>query len=75
MTTYYDVAQTLATGVVPAGAVPWMSNVSTQINVALFSGVPVSNIASGQYAAYLLVTPHGGNFAAFDRYTTIFTIP
>ncbi len=73
--TFSDVAQALSTGVVPAGVVPWMSNVSTEINVTLFSGVHTSNIAPGQYTAYLLVTPHGGNFAAFDLYTTIFTIP
>jgi plastocyanin len=73
--TFSDVAQTLSTGVVPAGVVPWMSNVSTEINITLFSNVPVSNIAPGQYTAYLLVQPHGGNFSNFDLYTTIFTIP
>ena len=73
--TFSEVAQALSTGVVPAGVVPWMSNMSTEINTTLFSNVPVSNIAPGQYTAYLLVTPHGGNFATFDLYTTIFTIP
>ncbi len=70
-----DVVQTLSTGIVPAGVMPWMSNVNTEINVTLFSNIPITNIAPGQYTAHLLVTPHGGNFAAFDHYTTTFTIP
>jgi hypothetical protein len=73
--TLTEVAQALSTGVVPAGVVPWMSNVSTEINTTLFSNVPVSGIAPGQYTAYLLVQPHGGNFSNFDLYRTTFTIP
>jgi plastocyanin len=70
-----DVVQTLSTGVVPPGVEPWMTNVSTEVNATLFSNVPISNVPPGQYTANLLVTPHGGNFADFDLYRTIFTIP
>lgn len=73
--TLNDVAQALSTGVVPASVAPWMSNVSTEINITLFSGVPVSHIGAGQYTAYLLVTPHGGSLANFDLYRTTFTVP
>lgn len=70
-----EVAQILQTGVLPTGVTPWMSNVSAEINATLFSGIPTSRLAPGQYTAYLLVVPNGGNFSAFDLYKTIFTIP
>ncbi len=69
-----EVAAALATGQPPAGAVAWMSDVSTQVNTILFAGLPASGIPPGKYIAYLLVIPHGGGFANFDLYRTDFTV-
>lgn len=69
------VAGALASGTLPAGVVPWMSAVSQGNEFTLFANVPTAGIASGQYTAFLLVTPHGGSLTDFDLYETSFTIP
>jgi plastocyanin len=54
-----DIAQALATGTPPAGSVPLMANVTTSVNVTLFSDLPISTLSPGIYTIFLLVTLPG----------------
>jgi len=71
--TIQQVLQALATGQPPAGAVPFMSGVTTAVNTTLFAGIPVSSLPPGTYTLFLLVT-FPGNLSNFYLWETTFTI-
>ena len=70
--TISDIMIALATGVPPAGAQPWRTNVTELINEDLFD-MPVSSIPAGSYTVYLLVTP-AGSLSSYYLWITSFVI-
>jgi hypothetical protein len=68
-----DIAQALATGTPPAGAVPLMANVTTSVNVTVFSNLPISTLSPGTYTIFLLVTLPG-DFGHFYLWETEFEV-
>lgn len=71
--TLNQILTAITLGIAPTGANPWMSNVMMPVNAQLVN-VPISNIPSGTYTAYLLVTP-AGSLNNFYLWVTFFTIP
>ncbi|MBI5676195.1 MAG: hypothetical protein HZC48_10290 [Nitrospirae bacterium] len=70
--TISEIMNALSTGVPPAGANPWRSNVDESINEDLFD-MPVSSIPAGSYTVYLLVTP-AGSLSSYYLWKTSFAI-
>lgn len=73
--TFDQVVQAFTTGVLPANVLPWMANVSTQIDSTIFAGVPAADLGVATYGVYLLVVPQAGTLANYDLYVTAFTSP
>ncbi|MBI5675602.1 MAG: cupredoxin domain-containing protein [Nitrospirae bacterium] len=68
-----EILNSVASGIPPAGAQPWMANTIGTINVSLFN-TAVSNLPSGTYIIYLLVsTP--GSLADYYLWQTLFIVP
>jgi hypothetical protein len=55
------------------GLVPWISNTLGSLYVPLTQNIPVSQIPSGTYTLYLVVTP-AGNLGSFYFWQTSFTL-
>jgi hypothetical protein len=71
--TVQEIRLALTAGQAPAGLMPLMSNVTTAVNVVLFSGLPVSRLAPGTYTIFLLVTP-AGNLGTYYLWETSFIV-
>jgi ELWxxDGT repeat protein len=68
-----EIEQALATGILPDGITPSLSNIEEDVNVTLFK-VPASGLRLGIHYLYLLVTPTG-NFNNYYIWETYFLYP
>lgn len=71
--TLNQILAAISLGIPPAGTIPWMTNVTGPISQTLFN-TAISNVPSGAYSVYLLVTPTG-TFNDFYLWWTFFTSP
>jgi ELWxxDGT repeat protein len=70
---YEEVEQSLSTGSLPHGIKPWVSNLTENVEVVLFT-VSASNFSQGIYNLYLLVTS-AGNIDNYYLWETYFVVP
>ncbi|HXX58314.1 MAG TPA: S8 family serine peptidase [Thermodesulfovibrionales bacterium] len=71
---FNDVAQSVSAGILPAGVIPWMQNTTGPVSESLFGMIPASQLPSGTYTVYALVTPPG-SLMGYYLWTTSFVIP
>lgn len=71
--TFAEILNAIATGIPPAGAVPWKANVMGPVDEQLFNTL-ISNVPPGTYTVYLFVTP-AGSINNFYLWTTVFVSP
>lgn len=68
------VVSSVLSGVRPQGVTPWMENVLSEVDAMPLAPVRISDIASGTYIIYFMITP-AERFDSFYIWTTQFSVP